>query len=142
MPAFAFSLQRVLDYRRLEEDWARESLRYAREAREGAEAELDHLQAQRKSLTAQPAGSLAARLDLEACHAALDRDVESAQNRLALMANDEAKAAEEWRVARVAAEALAKLRESAHEEWVREEARREQADLDEWAVLAGGRKGR
>ena len=46
MPAFAFSLQRVLDYRRLEEDWAREAFRYAREAREEAESELEHLHAQ------------------------------------------------------------------------------------------------
>lgn len=139
MPAFAFSLQRVLDYRRLEEEWARETLRFAREAREEAETELEHLHAQRRALTAQPAVSLAARLDLEAFHTALDRDVESAQNRLALLANDEAKAAADWREARAAAEALTKLRESAHAEWEREEARREQADLDEWAVLAGGR---
>lgn len=135
MPAFAFSLQRVLDYRRLEEDWAREALRYAREAREEAEGELEHLQSQRRTLTAHAAESVALRLDLEACHGALDRDVESAQNRLALLVNDEAKATQEWREARVAAEALAKLRESAHAEWVREEARREQADLDEWAVM-------
>ena len=135
MPAFAFSLQRVLDYRRLEEEWAQEAFRLARAARAEAEEELLHLQARREGLLAHDAASLAARMDLDACHAALDLDVESAQNRLAHLANDEARAAAEWRECRVAAEALAKLRESAHGEWLREESRREQADLDEWAVL-------
>ena len=135
MPAFAFSLQRVLDYRRLEEEWAQEAFRLAREARTEAEEELLHLQARRQEFLAHDAPSLAARMDLDACHAALDRDVESVQNRLAHLVNDEARSAAEWRECRVAAEALAKLREAAHDEWLREEARREQADLDEWAVL-------
>lgn len=135
MPAFAFSLQRVLDYRRLEEEWAQEALRLARAARAEAEEERLHLQRRRDGLVGHPASTLAVRQDLEACHARLDRDEESAQNRLALQANDEARAAEEWRGCRVAAEALARLRESAYEAWQREEARREQAELDEWAVL-------
>lgn len=135
MPALTFSLQRVLDYRRLEEEWAQEAFRLARAARTEAEAELLLLQSRRQDLLAHEAASLAARMDLEACHAALDRDVESAQNRLAHLANDEARAAAEWRECRISAEALAKLRESAHDEWLREEARKEQADLDEWAVL-------
>ena len=135
MPAFAFSLQRVLDYRRLEEEWAQEAFRLARGARVEAEEELAHLQHRRDALVAHAVPTLAVRMDLEACHALLDRDEESAQNRLALMLNDEARAAEEWRSCRVAAEALAKLRESAFDEWRREEERREQADLDEWAVM-------
>ena len=142
MPAFVFSLQRVLDYRRLEEEWAKEAFRLARDARTEAEEELAHLRRRRGLLVAHAAPTVGDRMDLEACHAAMDRDEESAQNRLALLANDEARAAQEWQGCRVAAEALARLRESAHEEWAREEARREQADLDEWAVMAGGRKGR
>lgn len=135
MPAFAFSLQRVLDYRRLEEEWAREAFRLAREARAEAEEELRHLQRRRERLLGHTVPTLGARLELETCHAALDRDEESAQNRLAILLNDEARATEEWQGCRVAAEALARLRESAFEEWRREEARREQADLDEWAVM-------
>jgi flagellar protein FliJ len=135
MPAFVFSLQKVLDYRRLEEEWAKEAFRLAREARAEAEEELAQLRRRREGLVGYPAPTLAIRQDLEACHALLDRDEESAQNRLALMVNDEARSLQEWTACRVAAEALAKLRESAHDEWTREEARREQADLDEWAVL-------
>lgn len=135
MPAFAFSLQRVLDYRRLEEEWAREAFQLAREARTEAEEELRHLQRRREGLLGHAVPNVGARMDLETCHAALDRDEESAQNRLALLLNDEARATEEWQGCRVAAEALARLRESAFEEWRREEARREQADLDEWAVM-------
>lgn len=135
MPPFAFSLQRVLDYRRLEEGWAQEAFRMAREARFGAEAEIEALRVRRQELVALSAPTLAARMDIEAFHAVLDRDEESAQNRLALLANDEARAAEEWRACRVSAEALSKLREAAYEEWLREVARQEQADLDEWAVL-------
>jgi flagellar export protein FliJ len=135
MPNFAFSLQRVLDYRRLEEEWAQEAYRMARTAVAEAESDLDALRARRRSLNESTAVTIAARLDLEACNAGLDREEESAQNRLALLANDESRAAEEWKACRIAAEALAKLRESAYEEWTREETRREQADLDEWAVL-------
>lgn len=135
MPAFAFSLQRVLDYRRLEEKWAQEAYRLARDARSSAETDLDALRRRRTALYAAPATSIAERLDIQAFHTALDREEESAQNRLALLVNDEARATEEWRACRVAAEALSKLRESALEEWRREESRREQADLDEWAVL-------
>lgn len=135
MPAFAFPLQRVLDYRRLEEAWAQEAFRLARDARSEAEEDIARLRLRRSGLVDYPVASLSVRMDVEACHAVLDREEESAQNRLALLANDEARATEEWRSRRVAAEALAKLRESAFEEWEREEARREQADLDEWAVL-------
>ena len=135
MPVFAFSLQRVLDYRRLEEGWAQEAYRMARTARGEAELELDALRVRRSELHGSPSGTVADRLHLQACHGALDREEESAQNRLALLVNDEARATAEWRACRVAAEALSRLRESALEEWTREEARREQADLDEWAVM-------
>lgn len=135
MPKFAFSLQRVLDYRRLEERWAEEAFRLARQAVTEVEASLDAIRTRRRDLSDHSATSLAVRLDIERCHVELDREEESAQNRLALLTNDEARAMEEWRNCRIAAEALDKLRESAFEEWTREEARREQADLDEWAVL-------
>ena len=135
MPAFAFSLQRVLDYRRLEEEWAKEAFRLARAARHEAEEDVAEIRRRRVDLVAHDASSLAVRASLEVCHAALDNEEESAQNRLAILANDEGRAIDEWTACRVAAEALAKLRESAHEEWQREENRREQADLDEWAVL-------
>ena len=135
MPAFAFSLQKVLDYRRLEEGWARDAFRAAQAARFEAEVDLEKLRARRQSFVADPNPSLDQRRDLEACHAALDRDEASARERLAAREADEAKAREEWRACRVSAEALAKLREAALEEWRKEEERREQADLDEWAVL-------
>ena len=135
MPAFAFSLQRVLEYRRLEEEWAREAFRLARDARLEAEEELERLRTRRAGLVGYPCPTLAVRQDLEACHELLDRDEESAQNRLALLVNDESRAIDEWTACRVAAEALAKLRESAFAEWQREEGRREQAELDEWAVM-------
>ena len=135
MPAFAFSLQRILEYRRLEEEWAKEAFRLARAARSEAEDEVAQIRQRRVDLVAHDAASLAVRASLEVCHAVLDDEEESAQNRLAILANDEGRAIDEWTACRVAAEALAKLRESAFEEWQREENRREQADLDEWAVL-------
>ncbi len=135
MTPFAFSLQRVLDYRRLEEQWAQEAFRLARTAVAEAEWELDAIRSRRASLDDSPVPTIAARLDLEACHRELTREEESAQNRLALLANDEARALDEWKVCRIAAEALAKLREAAFEEWTREQSRIEQAELDEWAVL-------
>ena len=135
MPKFAFSLQRVLDYRRLEERWAEDAFRLAREAVSEAEGELDAVRSRRRAVCEQTVPDVSARLGLERYHAGLDEEEESAQNRLALLVNDEARAMNEWRNCRIAAEALDKLRQSAFEEWTREETRREQADLDEWAVL-------
>ncbi|RYG22404.1 flagellar export protein FliJ, partial [bacterium] len=131
MPKFAFSLQRVLDYRRLEERWAEDAFRLARESVSEAEAELDAIRSRRRAVCEQQVPSVEARLNLERYHSELDREEESAQNRLALLVNDEARAMDEWREARIAAEALDKLRHAAFEEWTREETRREQADLDE-----------
>lgn len=135
MTPFAFSLQRVLDYRRLEEQWAQEAYRMARAAVAEAEWEIDVIRSRRVALDNSPAPTIAARLDLEAYGKELMREEESAQNRLALLVNDEARATEEWKNCRVAAEALAKLREAALDEWRREQSRLEQAELDEWAVL-------
>ena len=135
MPAFAFALQRVLDYRRLEEGWAKDALRLAREAREEVEAEVEAVRRRRRLATAHAAPTVAARIDLEAYLTSLDAEEESAGNRLAILERDEDRAQGEWRACRVSAEALEKLRERALGEWRAEEARREQADLDEWAVL-------
>jgi flagellar export protein FliJ len=135
MTPFAFSLQRVLDYRRLEDQWAQEAFRLARAAVAEAEWELDMIRSRRTVLDGSAVETIAARMALEACHNELTREEESAQNRLALLANDEARALDEWKACRVAAEALAKLREAAFDEWTREQARLEQIELDEWAVM-------
>lgn len=135
MPAFAFRLQRVLDVRRLEEDASREAFRLARAARGEAEEEITTLRHRRAGLLAHAASTLGTRMDMETWHGALDRDEASAQNRLALLSDDEERAAEEYGACRAAAEALSRLREADQEEWRRDEARREQAELDEWAVM-------
>lgn len=135
MPSFAFSLQRVLDYRRLEETWAQEAYRLAQAARIEAEEAVERIRERRQSLADHPSPTLAHRMEIEAYHVALDREEESARNRVALLTSDETRSAEEWRACRSAAETLEKLREAAYVEWQRDEARREQAELDEWAVL-------
>lgn len=135
MAKFAFSLQRVLDYRRLEEDWAKDAFRLAREAREQAESALEEIRLRRRTAVLRPADSLISRLELESYLGMLDREEEVAQGTLAARVNEEGRAQDEWRERRQAAEALQKLRESAEMEWQREESRREQAELDEWAVL-------
>ncbi len=135
MPAFVFSLQKVLDYRRLEEGWAKDAFRAAQDARFEGEAAVERIRDRRKACVARPDPTLAERLDLEAYHAALDREETAARERLTTLEGKEAEAREAWRDRRVSAEALAKLREAALDEWKAEEARREQADLDEWAVL-------
>ncbi len=134
MPAFAFSLQRVLDYRRLEEGWAQEAHRAAREARQGVEDEIAAIAERRRAADESGAETLAARLDLETYLGALGGEEAAVRERLVLREREEAQAAETWRERRVAAEALQKLREKALEEWRQEEARREQAELDEWTV--------
>ena len=135
MRKFVFRLEKVLDYRRLTEEWAKDAYLFAQAARLDADAALAAICEGRVAMLAMPVLGLQERLGLEAMLERLDGE-EAMQRRVIVdLIEDEERSLEEWIERRRDVEVLVKLREREHQAWLLESARREQAALDEWAVL-------
>ena len=139
MARFAFRLRKVLEYRELQESWAKTAYLEAQQARLKGDAELALVAERRSGLLAYPTMSVADRIALEHSLFALD-DIEH-QQKLALqvLLQEESVALSVWQEKRRDGEVLRKLRERAYDEWSLEQGRLEQAALDEWAVLRRAR---
>lgn len=135
MPQFVFSLARVLEYRRLEERWTlREVERIAAEIRE-LESEVAGIEASAEVAVARAAQDVAARLTLLDHLRSLDDARRILRERRQETDRLLASAREEWIVRRTDRRAMEELEKRERERWAIEEARREQNELDEWAVL-------
>jgi flagellar export protein FliJ len=132
---FEFRLEKVLEYREVQEGWAKDNYLDSRAARIQAEATIHEVRARRGYLLENTASDINSRRALEATLLRLDDD-ERAQNvvRNVLVAEEES-ALNAWHHAKRELETLQRLRDAALEEYTLEESRREQAALDEWAVL-------
>lgn len=117
------------------EEWAKDAYLEARAARLEGMAELDAIERRRGELLAQPAEGLDARLAMQTCLDKFDDDERQQRVVIEMLEIDEAKRKEEWTEARKELQVLEKLRDSAYSEWLLEENRREQRDLDEWSVM-------
>ena len=135
MPKFSFRLQKVLEVREMEEGQARDQFRIAQDARSEKQSEIGKLIAHRSAIVSQPANSLESRLHLERVMERIDDEERAQRAALAILENEEASAQHAWNLRRQAVKAIEKLREAALEQWKLDEERREQAALDEWAVL-------
>lgn len=135
MRKFAFHLQKVLDYRRLVEEWARDAYLEARVKRLEAEAELEAIRARREEALRSDASTVAERLDLERYLQRLDDEEQAQRTVIAVLEEEEEKARLEWMERKRDAEALQKLHDRRRAEHELEETRRQQAELDEWAVM-------
>jgi flagellar export protein FliJ len=135
MKKFEFRLQKVLDFRRLVEESAREAFLKARADRLEAEREAARIANRRRlSLQSKP-------IDLED-RLALDRlmgvfDEREARQRVVIQDSqlEEERLHAEWQERKVELESLAKLRDAALRDWTLESTRFEQRALDEWASL-------
>lgn len=135
MPKFVFRLQKVLEFRELEEGWAKDTFVAAQGARADKQTDIKKLMAHRTAIVSQPANSIESRLHLQRVMERIDDEERSERAVLAVLENEELSAQAEWNLKRQAVKAIERLRESALETWKLEEERREQADLDEWAVM-------
>jgi flagellar export protein FliJ len=132
---FEFRLQRVLEYRERLEGWAKDTYLDSRAARLETEAGIHELRMRRGDLLENTPTDLNSRTALEATLLHLD-DGERSQNVvLKVLLNEEVTALNAWHLTKRDLETLVRLREAALEEYKLEENRREQAELDEWAVL-------
>ena len=134
MANFQFRLQKVFEYRELEEQWAKDNYLAKQVARIEAESELDSIEAQRVRFIQAGAYDLGARLELEQRLSKLDDNERAAHVLIAHLQDEEDAARSEWIIRRQEKSALEKLREKAVVSWQQLEDRREQNALDEWAV--------
>ena len=135
MAKFNFRLQRVLDYRADQEDAAKRVYQNAVAERIETEAQIDAIIARRNATMGRTPDSISGRLALETHVFAVDAQVETLRSVLNVLADEEEQAREKWLQCRQDRKALGTLRDKELEEWTLNESRREQADLDEWAVL-------
>ena len=135
MPKFSFRLQKVLEYREMEEGWAKDAYLAAQRERNDKLGEIKKLISHRSSVVSLPANSIDSRLHLERVLERIDDEERHHRLALAILENEELTAEAEWTVKRQAVKAIEKLRENALETWKLDEERREQADLDEWTTM-------
>ncbi len=134
MSSFAFRLQKVYEYRELEEGWAKDNFLAKHIARMEAENELFQLEDDRALLLSAGADDLQARMELELRILKID-DYERAQKILIQQLTFEEEAArDEWILKKQDKSALEKLRDKAYEIWMYRQNKLESAALDEWAI--------
>lgn len=132
--SFAFRLQKVYEYRELEEGWAKDNFLAKHIARMEAENELYQLEDDRALLLSAGADDLQARMELELRILKID-DYERAQKILIQQLTFEEEAArDEWILKKQDKSALEKLRDKAYELWMYRQNKLEGAALDEWAI--------
>ena len=134
MSSFAFRLQKVYEYRELEEGWAKDNFLARHVARMEAENELFQLEDDRKFLLYAGADDLNARMDLEVRIQKLDDHERSLRILIHELLQEEEKARDEWILKKQDKSVLEKLRDKALDTWMARQNKLEQNALDEWAT--------
>lgn len=132
---FKFRLQTVLDLRLETLHAAEQAYLLAKSKREDAEADLAAATRLRDDSRLNNHTGLTDRLAAEAYVMRLDDEARALEATLGVLQDEETALREAWIEARKEAQAIEKLKEKAQEEHAIDMNRREQAELDEWAVL-------
>ncbi|ARU44500.1 MAG: flagellar export protein FliJ [Armatimonadota bacterium] len=134
MAKFKFRLETVRKVRdRAREDAKREYLE-AIARRVQAEAERDEIQKRLAAIASFPARDITDRFSQDAMILRLTDDVSSQETVISILLIEEDEARRAYLQARQDAEAIERLREKRHAEWLAEEDRLENLALDEWAT--------
>ena len=134
MRKYKFRLAKLLEYRRLQEKWAKDELLSCHARRIEGENEIDRLKTARTEAMHKTYATLEERRAQEAYVARLEDDRRAVEAAVVVLAGEEELARLKWLQVRTDAEALEKLKERDFAGWTVEEQRRVQSDLDEWAV--------
>ena len=135
MALFKFRLEKLLEYRQLQEKWAKDAFLESRARMLEAETEVEAVQRRQRTALETRACAFDERVSLENYVTRLEDEQRAAEAALAVMSDETEIALQEWHLARHEAEAMVKLQESDFAEWTLEQNRKEQAELDEWSVL-------
>ncbi len=134
MAKFKFRLETVRKVRdRAREDAKREYLE-AIARRVQAEADRDEIQKRLAAIASFPARDITDRFSQDAMILRLTDDVSSQETVISILLIEEDEARRAYLQARQDAEAIERLREKRHAEWLAEEDRLENLALDEWAT--------
>ena len=134
MSSFAFRLQRVYEYRELEEGWAKDNFLAKHINRMEAENELFQLEDDRRLLLSAGADDLNSRMDLELRIQKLDDHDRALKILIHELTIEEEKARDEWILKKQDKSVLEKLREKAYNAWMYRQNKLEQSALDEWTT--------
>ncbi len=132
MRRFEFRLEKVLAYRCLQEEWAKEALREAQAALGEAEIELTRIERERAAALLKKPKSIEAMIDLESYVAKLEDDAEAQKSVISILEDEVERARLEYLEAKRAVETMEKLKQRELEEWEAELNREEQKSLDDW----------
>ena len=131
---FAFRLQKVYEYRELEEGWAKDNFLAKHITRMEAENDLFQLEDDRRFLLSAGADDLSSRLELEVRVQKLDDHERALRILISELTREEEKAREEWISKKQDKGVLEKLRDKAYEKWMYRQNKLEQNALDEWSI--------
>jgi len=132
---FEFRLQKVLEFRKMQEGWAKDSYLDSRAARLEVEAKILNVHTRRGNLLVNTPTDISSRRALESTLLYLDAQEREEKLVLNILIAEEDTALQAWHHAKRELETLDRLRETALEEHRLEENRKEQAELDEWSVM-------
>lgn len=135
MVKFKFRLQRLLDHRRFLEKSAKDAWLRQKAEKLQAEEELAEMRAKMSQLASQTVSHFNDLVQQQHAMSRMESLEKSFLAAIAVLENEEEAAYRVWLNAKQDAEAIDKLREKAREFWLKEMERKEQADLDEWAVM-------
>ena len=134
MRKFTFRLAKLLEYRRLQEKWAKDEFLSCRAKRIEGENEIARLKDKRKQAMQKTYPTLEERKAQQVYTNKLDDDKRAVEAAVAVLAGEEEMARLKWLKVRKDAEALQKLEEKDLALWSLEERRQVQKDLDEWTI--------
>lgn len=134
MAKFKFRLETVRKVRDRAREEAKRAYLEAIARRVQAEAERDEIQQRLAAIASFPARDLSDRFSQDAMILRLTDDVSSQETVISILVMEEEEAQRAYLLARQEAEAIERLREKRHAEWLAEEDRLENMALDEWAT--------
>lgn len=134
MAKFKFRLEKLLEYRRLQEQWAKETYLLALAKKVEAEGEAEAAGTRLRQAVGARLATLEERIGHESYLLRLEDEHRASLSLVELLAQEADAELARYARARQEREALDKLRESEYDDWRLEVSRREQSALDEWAV--------
>ena len=130
---FKFRLEKLLEYRRLQEKWAKDAYLEVIVRKFEAEAEIESIKRRRETALRSSPSALDELVSLDAYMTKLDDDQRASETAESVISTEVETALDEWTVTRMQVAAIEKLREAELAEWTLNENRREQSELDEWS---------
>ncbi len=135
MAKFEFRLAKVLEYREMEESWAKAAYLEAKAAKISCEAGIVAIIEKRTQLLGSRVFTIEDRLTLEGALVRTDDEERAERAVLSVLEGDELAALDAWHSKRRELQTLMKLEEAALDLWTYEQNRIEQNELDEWATM-------